>query len=118
MEPEEASRPILPQESFGDPECCGTLWGRARPDQPDISDIICNECHAVIRTVATAELQRTLDEMESTLDVASARCPHCGSVNLFPGFFEMLAFVCNECGESVRVSDDPSNDSILGPDDR
>jgi DNA-directed RNA polymerase subunit RPC12/RpoP len=118
VEPVEAAGPTLPHESFGDPECCGTLWGRARQNRPDISDIICNECRAVIRTVATADLQRTLDEMESTLDMASARCPHCGSVNLFPGFSEMVAYVCNECGESVQLSDDPGGDGIFGPEDR
>jgi hypothetical protein len=118
VEPGEVPGPILPHESFGDPDCCGTLWCRVRQDQPDISDITCNECRAVVRTVATADLQRTLDEMESTLDVASARCPHCGGVNLFPGFAEMLAFVCKECGESVRVSADPSIDRIVGPKDR
>ena len=50
--------------------------------------------------------QRTLDEIELTFDVASARCPHCGRANLFLGFSEILAFVCKECGESVRLSDD------------
>ena len=89
-----------------------------RPDQPDTADIICNECEAVVRTVPTADLQCTLDEMESTLDVATARCPHCGSVNLFPGFSEMLAFVCKECGESVRLSDDPSIERMFGREDQ
>ncbi len=69
-----------------------------------MADIICNECEAVVQTVPTADLRRTLDEMESTLDVASAQCPHCGNVNLFPGFLEMLAFVCQECGESVTTT--------------
>jgi uncharacterized protein (DUF983 family) len=28
------------------------------------------------------------------LDLASAHCPHCGSVNLFPGFSRVLVFIC------------------------
>jgi DNA-directed RNA polymerase subunit RPC12/RpoP len=102
----EIEGPILPHSDFGDPDCCGTLWPLERPGQPGTADIICNECDAVVRTVPTADLQRTLDEMESTLEVASAKCPHCGAVNLFPGFTQMLAYVCTECGEPVKVSDD------------
>jgi hypothetical protein len=63
-------------------------------------------------------LRRTLDEMESALDVASARCLHYGSVNLFPVFSQMLEFVRNEGGESMRVPGDPRSDSIFGPENR
>jgi uncharacterized protein (DUF983 family) len=28
-------------------------------------------------------------------------CPHCGSVNLFPGFSKILAFTCQHCGNAV-----------------
>ena len=51
-----------------------------------MSSIVCNECDAEIRSVPAAELQQTLTEMELTLDLCSAACPHCGAVNLFPGF--------------------------------
>jgi hypothetical protein len=54
--------------------------------------------------VQTADLQRTLHEMKLTLDVASSAFPHCGAVNLFPGFSEMMAFTCRECGEAVECS--------------
>jgi len=97
--------PILPHQDFGDPECCGTLWPLIREDQPDTADIICNECDVVVKTVAVADLQRTLDEMELTLDVCTAKCPHCGKVNVFTGFSEMLAYTCRECGAAVKVSD-------------
>jgi uncharacterized protein (DUF983 family) len=46
--------------------------------------------------------------MELTLDVTSAICPHCGAVNLFPGFARMLAFVCRECGKAVELSEETS----------
>jgi uncharacterized protein (DUF983 family) len=27
-------------------------------------------------------------------------CRHCGTVNLFPGFSQMVAFTCRECGKA------------------
>ena len=101
----------LPHQCFGDPDCCGCLNGIIRGD---VADIVCNECEAVVRTVPPAELQRTLDEMELTLDVASAQCPHCGTTHLASGFSELIAFVCEQCGETVRLKDDPSIDQFSG----
>jgi hypothetical protein len=89
---------IIPHDSFG-ADCCGCLTGVIRGDQ---ADIVCNECGALVRSVPAADLEQTLTEMELTLELASAMCPHCGAVNLFPGFSEMKAFVCSECGEGVK----------------
>jgi len=58
----------------------------------------------VIRTVPIADLQRTLDHMELTVEFATAVSPHCQSVNLFPGFSALVAFTCRECGEAVSLS--------------
>jgi ribosomal protein S27E len=91
---------ILPHSDFGDPECCGLLLPFERGD---FADIICNECGAIVRTVPTADLRRTLDDMQLKLDVASERCPHCRSVNLLPGFSQMLSFTCRSCGRAVVV---------------
>jgi uncharacterized protein (DUF983 family) len=55
----------------------------------------------VLRTVPVANVERALTELELTLEVASEMCPHCGSVNLFPGFSKMLAFTCRQCGKAV-----------------
>ena len=88
----------LPQSDFGHPECCGCLNGVIRGDQ---ADIVCNECGTVLRTVPAANGEQTLTEMEITLEVATEMCPHCGSVNLFPGFSKMLAFTCRQCGKAV-----------------
>lgn len=44
-----------------------------------------------------------LGEMDLSLDVASAFCPHCRSVNLFPGFSHMLPFTCKTCGKGVDL---------------
>jgi RNase P subunit RPR2 len=93
---------MLPHSDFGDPECCGLFCPIERGDSADIT---CNECGLVLKSVPVADLRRTLDEMELTLEVASEKCPHCGAVNLFPGFSGMLAFTCRECGQAVRVED-------------
>jgi uncharacterized protein (DUF983 family) len=55
--------------------------------------------------VQTEKLQAVLTEMELDRGFASEICPHCGAVNLFPGFTEMKAFVCKECGEGVKVKE-------------
>ena len=81
---------ILPHESFGDPDCCGCLNGIILGDR---ADIVCNECQTIVRTIPASTLQRTLDEMESTLDFCTDMCPHCESVNVFPGFSKIMAYV-------------------------
>jgi hypothetical protein len=89
----------LPHQCFGDPDCCGCLKGIIRDN---VAEIVCNECEAVVRTARPAELQRALDEMELMLDVASAQCPDCGTTHLASGLSELLAFVCEQCGQTVR----------------
>jgi hypothetical protein len=42
--------------------------------------------------------------MELTLDVASAVCPHCGAVNLFPGFSRIERLSVGIPGECERDS--------------
>jgi len=59
----------IPHSDFRDPDCCGCLKGIVRGD---IALIECNECSAIIRTVAAADLEKTLREMELSLDIASA----------------------------------------------
>jgi hypothetical protein len=96
---------FLPHADFGDPECCGCLNGVIRADH---ADIVCNDCGAVVRTVPLNDLEKTLNEMELKLDLATAKCPHCQSVNLFPGFSRMLAFVCQTCGKGVSIPESPA----------
>jgi hypothetical protein len=91
---------ILPHSEFGAPECCGLLLPF---DRGDFADIICNECGAIVQSTETADLRRALDEMQLKLGLASERCPYCRSVNLLPGFSEMLAFTCRSCGKAVVV---------------
>lgn len=90
----------IPHSAFGDAKCSGCLCGVIENDQ---AEIFCNECEDVIRTVPASELRNTLDQMELALDVATALCPHCRAVNLFPGFTRIEAFVCRECGKGVLL---------------
>ena len=91
----------LPHSEFGDPHCPGFLAGVIRGDRVYIE---CNDCDDVIRTLPAADLQRTFDEMELTLDVATEMCPHCNAVNVFTGFSKMFGFTCKQCGKAVMIS--------------
>jgi hypothetical protein len=106
---------IIPHSSFGDPDCCGCLNPIV---QGDHADIVCNECESIVRTVPSAELQKTLNEMELSLDMSTEMCPFCRSVNVLPGFSKVMTFTCRECGKLVRLSDDTNAERFFGkPDD-
>lgn len=83
-------------------ETCETFREARRMDARDAKDdtpyheFVCNTCHSILLT-----FQRPTPEVKPAPDVASAMCPHCGSVNLFPGVTKMLAYVCHECGKPV-----------------
>lgn len=86
---------------WGDKECCGCLMIEERGD---VADLVCNECGVVVRTVARSDLHPVVTEMSLAGGFAHELCPHCGSVNLFPGFSEMMAYRCRECGKGVAKS--------------
>jgi ribosomal protein S27AE len=67
--------------------------------------IVCIECLVVVSIVPATDLQKTLDEMELSLELTSEKCPHCGAVSLFPGFSRMLRYTCGECGEVVTLAE-------------
>jgi len=56
----------------------------------------------VIDTVPIHQAATRLMELAS-VEICSAPCPHCRTVNLFRGFTAIEAFVCEECGEGVNV---------------
>jgi len=91
---------IIPHSDFGSPDCCGCLVGIVVGER---ASIVCNECSAVVRLVPATELQKTLDEMEIGLSLATALCPHCRNVNLFPGLSAVTAYVCQSCGRGVEL---------------
>jgi hypothetical protein len=88
----------IPHSDWGDGDCWGCL---VAVERDGMAVIFCNECSAIVRTVPKEKLQPVLNEMELDQGFASEICPHCGAVNVFPGFTEMKAFVCMECGTGV-----------------
>ena len=56
------------------------------------------------REVPPGALRRALDEMECQLEVAAGLCWYCRSVNLFPGFSRVEAFVCQMCGKGNQTA--------------
>ena len=101
MEGSEVLETTLPHSAFGDPDCYGCLNGVSQGSQ---AVLVCNECNKIIRFVAAADLERTIQKMELSLDVATAQCPHCGAVHVAPGFSKLLAFVCDQCGQGVTLA--------------
>jgi Zn finger protein HypA/HybF involved in hydrogenase expression len=91
----------IPHSDFGAPDCCGCLNGIIEDDQGRVE---CNECGEVLRRAPPAELRAILHQMELSLDLLTALCPHCRAVNLFAGFEQIIAFVCKECGRGVELS--------------
>ena len=82
-----------------DPECCGCLNGIIR------ATVLLSLATNALRWSARYRrrtYQQTLTEMELTLELCSAICPHCGSTNLFPGFSQIMAYTCKECGAGCR----------------
>jgi hypothetical protein len=94
---------IVPHDIVAEDDCCcGCLIAIRRGDKAEIH---CNECDALIETARLDELQTTISRLALPMwqTVTSQRCPHCGAVNVFPGFSAMEAFICKQCGEGVRV---------------
>jgi DNA-directed RNA polymerase subunit RPC12/RpoP len=93
--------PIVPHSDAGDPECAGCIVPDVRGD---VADLICNECGRVFeQDVARAEVNARLLALAPVTEAASATCPHCGALNVFPRFSAMYAFICSECGEGVAI---------------
>ena len=67
--------------------------------------------------MAAAGLKQALNKMEASLEVAGEQCPHCGKVNVCPGFSQMVVYTCRKYGELVRLADGPDIDQIFGPAD-
>jgi hypothetical protein len=44
------------------------------------------------------------EQADLVSSVATARCPHCQATISFPGFDTMLAFICPQCGTSVKAT--------------
>lgn len=89
--------PIVPHSTAGG-RFCGCIV--AALDGSNV-ELRCNECGAVLGVVHIDILKGLLG-----LEAATATCPQCGKENTFPGFMEVSAFVCVECGKAVAPPTD------------
>jgi hypothetical protein len=74
---------FIPHLSFGVPDWSGRLKSIICGEQADFGY---KKCRTVIHTIASDNLEQALTKVELTLDVSRVICPHCGAVNLFPGY--------------------------------
>jgi hypothetical protein len=88
----------------------GCLNGILRGDQ---AQIWCNECGVLVRAVPAADLGRTLDQMELTLDVC-AKNARTAMPSMLPGFSRLMVFTCENCGAAVRLGNDRDTDRLFG----
>jgi hypothetical protein len=101
------STPVVPHRFVQDVDCCGCLIAIERNQD---SDLICNECRALITSVPTPDVEKTLSEMLlSQQEICSATCPHCGAANIFPGLSAIEAYTCSACGQGVSSFQKPPN---------
>jgi hypothetical protein len=90
---------IVPHEVATGADCDGCLVVK---ESGDVADIVCNYCCTLIETVPMGRARQRLMELASA-EICSARCPHCGALNMFPGFRSIEPFICQDCGEGVSV---------------
>ena len=95
MHQDERGYLIVPHEIATGADCDGCLLVEERGD---VADLKCNSCGAVVDTVPIDRAGVRLIELGSE-EICSARCPHCGTNNVFRGFTVIEAFVCQECGD-------------------
>jgi hypothetical protein len=92
---------IVPHEIATGADCDGCL---IVVESGDMVEIKCNSCGLVVDTVPIDRASPRLMELASVeMEISSARCPHCGALNTFPGFRVIDAFICQECGEGVDI---------------
>ena len=92
---------IVPHEIATGADCDGRLPDSCRERRYGIK---CNSCGLVVDTVPIDRAGPRLMELASVeMEISSARCPHCGALNMFPGFRVIDAFICQECGEGVDI---------------
>ena len=87
---------IVLHETVTGVDCCGCIMAVVEGTSVELQ---CNECGAVVGVVQIDILRGLLG-----LNGAEATCPHCGKLNMFPGFSEVSTYVCDECGKAVEVA--------------
>ena len=89
-------------------EGCGSFQEARRAQERDASngseyfEFICNTCHSILLTFQRLGTQGA--ESKPARPTAFSRCPHCGELNAFPGFEQIMASVCQHCGQGVDAT--------------
>ena len=89
-------------------EECGSFQESRRTQNQDAGDgseyfeFVCNTCHSILLTFQRLGTQA--DESKPPRPTAVSRCPHCGELNVFPGFEQILAYVCQHCEQGVDAT--------------
>jgi hypothetical protein len=92
--------PIVPHENAG-VDCDGCLVPRVTAEEVQL---VCNECGAVAASISREQLEAGYVPDGLHFDkVTTALCPHCGAVQMFPGFSSIDAFICSEYGQGAGV---------------
>ena len=86
---------IVPHETIAGVDCCGCIVAAVEGINVELR---CNECGAVVGVVRLEILKGLLG-----LNCAEATCPHCGTLNTFPGFIAISTYTCHECGKAVET---------------
>jgi DNA-directed RNA polymerase subunit RPC12/RpoP len=66
-------------------------------------EFVCKTCQSILLTFQRLGTQ-VEEESKSQQPSATAICPHCGDLNVFPGFAEIMVYICSHCGQSVDAS--------------
>jgi hypothetical protein len=90
---------IVPHESLG-ADCCGCIVAVLRGDE---ADLVCNECNSLIRTMPTAEAEKTLCSSRFHMRSVARKVSALHSDERIPGFSAMNTFTCRECAEGVAT---------------
>jgi hypothetical protein len=92
--------PIIPHENAG-VDCLGCLVPKVDGEQVRL---VCSECAAVAATITKAQYEAGYVPEELRFEeVTTEKCPHCGALQVFPGFSSIDAFVCSWCGLGVST---------------
>jgi hypothetical protein len=89
----------IPHSEFDDPDCWGFLNAVGRSGF--IVDFVCNECGAVVACAREQDVEAAIHALGLNCPVATSVCPHCNFTNVVVGVSTLLAYVCENCGESV-----------------
>ena len=92
---------LIPHAGHGKPDCRGVLW--PAPREGGLTDFICSDCVAIVRTIPIAEVPEAIAVMLESASSVASLCPYCSETNVFRRGAEMFASVCRHCRKGVWI---------------